>query len=134
MIRNLTRISSIKTFTKGFRTNYFSTETDKLPVTFEDVIRAYHRIESGVRRTHLDRSPFLSEICETEVYLKKEFTQFTGSFKERGARNSLMLLSPEAKKVRLLNGDKPKENIIFISNILFLYRLGSLQLPQAIML
>lgn len=54
-----------------------------LPVSFEDISRAYHRIESGIRRTHLDRSPFLSEICETEVYLKKEFTQFTGSFKER---------------------------------------------------
>ena len=84
MMRNFIRInlSSTNAYIKGSRKN-FSTDIDKLPVTFEDVSRAYHRIESGIRRTHLDRSPFLSEICETEVYLKKEFTQFTGSFKER---------------------------------------------------
>lgn len=29
-----------------------------------------------------------------QVYLKLEFSQFTGSFKERGARNALMCLSP----------------------------------------
>lgn len=28
-----------------------------------------------------------------QVYLKLEFSQFTGSFKERGARNALMCLS-----------------------------------------
>lgn len=29
-----------------------------------------------------------------EIYLKKEFQQFTGSFKERGARNFLLNLTP----------------------------------------
>lgn len=29
-----------------------------------------------------------------EIYLKKEFLQFTGSFKERGARNALLHLTP----------------------------------------
>jgi hypothetical protein len=32
---------------------------------------------------HCDISQFLSEICECNVVLKKDFTQFTGSFKER---------------------------------------------------
>jgi threonine dehydratase len=41
----------------------------------------------------------MSEICDCTVYLKKDFTQFTGSFKERGGRNALMLLTEEEKKV-----------------------------------
>jgi threonine dehydratase len=71
---------------------------DKCPVSFEDVSRALYRIQSGIKRTHCDRSQFLSELCNTNIYLKKDFTQFTGSFKERGGRNALMLLPPESKK------------------------------------
>lgn len=33
-----------------------------------------------------------------DIYLKKEFLQFTGSFKERGARYALIMLSDEQKK------------------------------------
>eukprot|EP00428_Durinskia_dybowskii_P063089 CAMPEP_0170387038 /NCGR_PEP_ID=MMETSP0117_2-20130122/17352_1 /TAXON_ID=400756 /ORGANISM="Durinskia baltica, Strain CSIRO CS-38" /LENGTH=394 /DNA_ID=CAMNT_0010642895 /DNA_START=234 /DNA_END=1418 /DNA_ORIENTATION=- len=56
-----------------------------------------YRIQSGLKRSHCDYSKFLSEICDCEIYLKKDFAQFTGSFKERGARNALMLLSEENK-------------------------------------
>ncbi|CAM9306076.1 unnamed protein product [Pylaiella littoralis] len=70
----------------------------ELPVTFEDVSKAMHRIRSGILRTDMKKSHFLSELCGMEVYLKLEFSQSTGSFKERGARNALMCLSPEEKK------------------------------------
>lgn len=73
-------------------------EADLLPVTFEDIIRAHYRIAGGIRRTHCDKSEFLSELCGCTVYLKKDFTQFTGSFKERGGRNSLMLLTDAEKQ------------------------------------
>jgi threonine dehydratase len=33
-----------------------------------------------------------------DIYLKKEFLQFTGSFKERGARNTLLMLTKEQQK------------------------------------
>ena len=75
-----------------------SDKPKKLPVSFEDVSRALYRIRSGIVRSHCDISQFLSEICECTIYLKKDFTQFTGSFKERGGRNALMLLSPAEKK------------------------------------
>ena len=68
-----------------------------IPVSFEDVSRASYRIKSGIKRTHCGKSAFLSEITGCELYLKKDLAQFTGSFKERGARNSLMLL-PDDKK------------------------------------
>lgn len=38
-----------------------------------------------------------------DIYLKKEFLQFTGSFKERGARNTLLQLSDEQKKVGVIS-------------------------------
>jgi threonine dehydratase len=55
-------------------------------------------IRSGILRTPCDYSTSLSDICKTNVYLKKDFMQFTGSFKERGARYSLLSLSEEEKK------------------------------------
>src|SRR5690554_6838649 len=67
----------------------------QLPVRFEDISKAMFRIEDGVVRSLCKPSPFLSEICGSNIFLKQEFTQFTGSFKERGARNALMLLSNE---------------------------------------
>lgn len=72
-----------------------NSDAKSLPVSFEDVSRANYRIASGIRRTHCDKSQFLSELCGCNVWLKKDFTQFTGSFKERGGRNALMSLSPE---------------------------------------
>jgi len=45
-----------------------------------------------VQYTSCERSFFLSELCGTNIYLKTEFRQFTGSFKERGARNAIKQL------------------------------------------
>lgn len=61
-------------------------------VKFEHVVRAAHRIKSGVVRTACARSHWLSEITGSNIYLKSEHQQFTGSFKERGARNALLSL------------------------------------------
>ena len=43
-----------------------------------------------------------------EIYLKKEFLQFTGSFKERGARNALLHLTPEQKKAGVVSASLGK--------------------------
>ncbi|CBN79579.1 conserved unknown protein [Ectocarpus siliculosus] len=69
-----------------------------LPVSFLDVSKAMHRIRDGIVRSDMKRSHFLSDLCGMEVYLKQEFSQFTGSFKERGARNALMCLDEEERK------------------------------------
>ena len=71
------------------------TVADNLPVTYSDISRAAIAIHTGVRRTSCDRSYFLSELCGMNVFLKNEFMQFTGSFKERGARFTLMQLKRE---------------------------------------
>ena len=68
---------------------------EELPVTFSDISRARVNIRGGVVRTTCEKSYFLSELVGANVYLKTEFRQFTGSFKERGARNAIINLLRE---------------------------------------
>jgi threonine dehydratase len=65
---------------------------------FEDVSTAHFRIRNGVVRTPLVRSRQLSAVTEMNIFLKHEWQQATGSFKERGARNSLLALTDEQRK------------------------------------
>ena len=68
---------------------------EDLPVDFSDISRANIAIRGGVKRTPSVKSVFLSEIIGANIYLKPEFQQFTGSFKERGARNAILSLKRE---------------------------------------
>jgi len=65
---------------------------DELPVQYADISRAHVAIRDGVVRTECKRSHFISELVGANVYLKTEQRQFTGSFKERGARNAILQL------------------------------------------
>lgn len=68
-----------------------------LPVTADDVRAAAATIAGAVAATPLARSATLSEITGADVVLKFENLQFTGSFKERGARNFLAHLDAGAR-------------------------------------
>jgi len=61
-------------------------------------VRASHRIRSGLVRTPCLRSHWLSQETGCDLYLKLEHQQFTGSFKERGARNALLSLSETERR------------------------------------
>ena len=63
----------------------------------DDVREARDRIGSLVRRTPLERSETLSRMLGTNVYLKYELFQKTGSFKPRGAFNTMLSLSDEQR-------------------------------------
>jgi hypothetical protein len=65
---------------------------------FEDVSTAHFRIRNGVVRTPLVRSRQLSSVTGMNIFLKHEWQQATGSFKERGARNALLALDDEQRK------------------------------------
>ncbi len=58
---------------------------------------AANRINSFIRETPLDYSPYFSELTGANVYLKLENLQHTGSFKLRGAFNKLLTLSEEER-------------------------------------
>ncbi len=60
--------------------------------TFDQVVEAARRIESGIIRTPCVRSAALSELCGANIWCKLDYQQSTGSFKERGGRNALMQL------------------------------------------
>lgn len=68
-----------------------------LPVSMDDVRTAHARISASVVRTPTLISRTLSELTGATVYLKFENLQFTAAYKERGALNTLLLLSDEAK-------------------------------------
>ena len=67
-------------------------------LTATDIETAYVRIKSGIYYSPCPESIPLSAIAGCKVHCKLDYLQRTGSFKERGARNSLMLLSQADKK------------------------------------
>lgn len=66
-------------------------------VTLQDVYDARERISSLVHRTPVLTSATLSRMTNTDLYLKAEMFQRTGSFKVRGALNAAIQLSDEQK-------------------------------------
>jgi threonine dehydratase len=63
-------------------------------LSLTDIQAAARQIEGAVVRTPLLASRTLSVLTGAEVFLKFENLQFTASFKERGALNKLLSLSP----------------------------------------
>lgn len=66
--------------------------------TADDVREAASRIESRIMRTPLVHAAKLSALTGADIWLKLENLQYTGAFKERGALNKLLLLTPEERK------------------------------------
>jgi threonine dehydratase len=64
--------------------------------TYADVVAAAKRIAGPAVRTPLVYSPILSERLDARVFLKAETLQRTGSFKFRGAYNTVKALGAEA--------------------------------------
>ncbi len=65
--------------------------------TFADIQAAAAHIHGHVAVTPCVHAVTLSRITGAEVFLKFENLQFTASFKERGALNKLLLLTPEER-------------------------------------
>ncbi|HEX7329505.1 MAG TPA: threonine ammonia-lyase [Casimicrobiaceae bacterium] len=67
-------------------------------ITVSDVETARERIRGGIYESPCVESIPLSQLTGAHVYCKLDYLQRTGSFKERGARNALLQLGPEAKR------------------------------------
>ena len=63
-------------------------------VTLDDIRQAHDRIRSGIYRSPCPPSIPLSDLTGCTIWCKLDLLQRTGSFKERGARNALLLLDP----------------------------------------
>jgi threonine dehydratase len=67
-------------------------------LSLDDVELARDRIASGIYLSPCPESIPLSEIAGCRMYCKLDYLQRTGSFKERGARNALLLLDTEQRR------------------------------------
>ncbi|MDX1962955.1 MAG: threonine ammonia-lyase [Pirellulales bacterium] len=67
-------------------------------VTLEDILAARQRISEGVLLTPCPESLALSRLTGMRIACKLDSLQRTGSFKERGARNALLLLDSQARQ------------------------------------
>jgi len=66
--------------------------------TYDEILKANSMRGNEIKKTPLIHSPTFSELTGSEVYLKAEFRQRTGSFKIRGAYYKIKSLSDEEKK------------------------------------
>ena len=66
--------------------------------TLADVYQARQRIRTTIQRTPLIKSSWLTELTGSEIFLKLECLQTTGSFKLRGATNKILSLNRDEKE------------------------------------
>lgn len=64
-------------------------------ITFADVEEARERVKEQIYISPFARSETISQMTGSKVFFKLENLQMTGSFKERGALNRLLTLTPE---------------------------------------
>jgi threonine dehydratase len=69
-----------------------------MALTIDDIRAAAERIAGSVYLSPCPESRQLSPLCNATVYCKFEYLQRTGSFKERGARNALLLLDADQRQ------------------------------------
>lgn len=67
-------------------------------LTLDKIYHAKYVLNDAIRTTDIIYCPVISEECGSEVYLKTENLQITGSFKVRGAYYKIAQLSEEDKK------------------------------------
>jgi threonine dehydratase len=68
------------------------------PLSLADIEAARERIAGGIYVSPCVESIPLSQLTGAHVFCKLDYLQRTGSFKERGARNALLLLTDEQRK------------------------------------
>ena len=66
--------------------------------SYDEILNANSMRGEDIKKTPLIYSPTFSDLTKSEVYLKAEFRQKTGSFKARGAYYKIQLLSDKEKK------------------------------------
>jgi threonine dehydratase len=86
----------------------------------EAIEEAARRIEPHIKRTRLERSATLSEHLGTNVFVKLELFQKTGSFKVRGAFNKRLGLSSDelAKGVVAVSGGNHAQAVAHAASVL----------------
>jgi threonine dehydratase len=94
--------------------------SDSSTPTLLHIQAARQRIAPCIRRTPLTPSTTLSERLHTNVYVKLEIFQKTGSFKVRGAFNKALSLGPEerGKGIVAVSGGNHAQAVAYVARAL----------------
>src|SRR5271166_2539459 len=89
-------------------------------LSLSQIQAARQRIAPCIRRTPLTPSATLSERLKTNVYVKLELFQKTGSFKVRGAFNKTLSLKPEerGKGIVAVSGGNHAQAVAYVARAL----------------
>src|SRR5436853_1394689 len=100
-------------------------------LSLSDIQTARRRIAPCVRRTPLSPSVTLSERLKSNVYVKLELFQKTGSFKVRGAFNKALSLKPEerGRGIVAVSGGNHAQAVAYVARALDLRSL--ILMPEA---
>lgn len=95
-----------------------------------EIQEAEERIRPYIKETSLEYSPVLSRMGNCKVYLKLENQQVTGSFKIRGAMNSLIFLSTTKNKDEFITASSGNHGAAFAHGTDILGLKGTIFLPK----
>src|SRR5436190_18440513 len=89
-------------------------------MTIDDIRSAAERIRPFVKRTPLEHSSTLSDLLGTNVFVKYELFQKTGSFKPRGAFNKLLSITDgeRSRGVVAVSGGNHAQAVAYAANVL----------------
>src|SRR5271156_5712129 len=89
-------------------------------LSLSDIQTARKRIIPCIRRTPLTTSVTLSERLKSNVYVKLEMFQKTGSFKVRGAFNKTLSLKPEERErgIVAVSGGNHAQAVAYVARAL----------------
>jgi len=96
----------------------------------QEILQAEHKIRPYIRQTPLEYSLPLSKKTGSEVFLKLENLQHTGSFKVRGAMNALLSLTKEQRARGVVTASSGNHGIAVAFGLHTLKINGTIFLPE----
>lgn len=96
----------------------------------KEVLAAEKRIRKYIRETPLEYSPYLSNLCKCNVYLKLENLQLTGSFKARGAMNKVLSLTKKQRERGVITASTGNHALGVANALKTLNCKGTIYLPK----
>ena len=94
------------------------------------ILQAEQKIRPYIRKTPLEYSHHLSKSTNSQVYLKLENLQLTGSFKVRGAMNALLSLPGEQNARGVVTASSGNHGIAVAYGLNTLKINGTIFLPE----
>ncbi|SOC25115.1 L-threonine ammonia-lyase [Ureibacillus xyleni] len=71
-------------------------------ITLQDIIQAQKRIQPYIHHTPLEYSERFTQLYKSDIFLKLESLQVTGSFKARGSLNKLLTLNETERQLGVI--------------------------------